>query len=429
MMSRVVASLRRKPIMTSADATLDRPTPTRLACDLLLAVAFGWFAYALSCWLVPPIATASGFGTEWQLMSENPFRDRGLFPHRALVPFLAWLLGLGGESYLGFTHGLHGLMLASVFFVVVRLRGRYLDALLVTFAVAITAPVQMYKLHWSGYTDPICYTLFLWMILAARSPFAMWSLLLINLMNHELAAFLVPWLWFLRRRHDARWQLDAVCLGIVMAIYAGFYFWVKANVVETYSVDYFMANPLFPGGSFVVWNLAAVHWIVAFGPVIAVLAWHQHLKGAGVDRWHLWLVLFSILTIFCIAFDWARHSNLLVLPVVLASVRFLAAGNRNRGVYAGMLGVTALLLWLVPAWSPSAWPTSLFARPELLVATEVIHLTPPPKVELESFGTLEASLQQWLPAVWKSLSVVYAIGIAFWFAGWAWARHQNRAAS
>jgi len=132
--------------MTS-DALLDRPSPLRVAADLLLAIAFGWFAYTVSCWLVPPVHVAIGFGTEWQVMSENPFRDRGLFPHRALVPFLAWLMGLGGAHYLNFTHGLHALMLMSVFFVVMRLRGRYLDALLVTLAVAITAPVQMYKLH------------------------------------------------------------------------------------------------------------------------------------------------------------------------------------------------------------------------------------------------------------------------------------------
>jgi hypothetical protein len=412
--------------MTSADALLDRPSPKRVASDLLLAIAFGWFAYTMSCWLVPPVTQAAGFGAEWQLMSENPFRDRGLFPHRALVPFVAWLTGLGGNGYLGFTHGLHALMLISVFFVVIRLRGRYLDALLVTFAVAITAPVQMYKLHWSGYTDPICYTLFLWMILAARRPVVMWSLLLVNLANHELAVFLVPWLWFLRRREDSRWQLDGICLGVVLAIYAGFYFWVKANVVETYSVDYFMANQLFPGGSMVVWNLAAVHYTCAFGPLLAVLAWHQHTKNQTGERWHLWLVGLGIFVIFCIAFDWARHSNLILLPLIFAATRFLAVNNRNRAIFIGVLLLTQVLFWIVPPWAPTAWPTHEMVEPQLmLIPTGVLV----PTTAGIGFGPLSAVLNNWLPMVWKLLLTIHAIGLTIWCAGWAWARYENRAAS
>ncbi|MGK0520425.1 MAG: hypothetical protein ACJAUC_003131 [Planctomycetota bacterium] len=423
--------------MTSADALLDRPSPQRVACDLLLAIAFGWFAYTMSCWLVPPVAHAIGFGTEWQLMSENPFRNRGLFPHRALVPFVAWLFGLGGESYVGFTHGLHALMLMSVFFVVKRLRGLYLDALLVTFAVAITAPVQMYKLHWSGYTDPICYTLFLWMMVAVRKPVVMWSLLLVNLTNHEMAVFLVPWLWFLRRREDSRWQLDGICLGAVLAIYAGFYFWVKASVAETYSVDYFMANPLFPGGSFVVWNLAAVHYTCAFGPLLAVLAWHQHTKNQTGERWHLWLVALGIFVIFCIAFDWARHSNLILLPLIIAATRFLAVSNRHRAIFIGLLLLTQVLFWIWPPWAPVAWPTNELvegdaawraahpAPQRMLVTTGIVV---PTKAGI-GFGPLSAVLDNWLPLVWKLLLTIHAIGITIWCAGWAWARHQNRATS
>ena len=409
--------------MTSGNALLDHPSPKQVVCQLLSAVVCGWIAYTLSCWLVPPVGGALGFGLEWQLMSEDPFRPRGLFPHRALVPFLAWLSGLNGESYIDFTHALHAVMLMSVFFVVMRLRGLYLDALLVTFAVAITAPVQMYKLHWSGYTDPICYTFFLWMIVAARKPVVMWSLLLVNLLNHELAVFLVPWLWFLRRREDSRWQLDAVCLGAVLTAYATFYFWVKANVVETYSVDYFLANPLFPGGSLVVWNLAAVHYTCAFGPVLAVLAWHQHTTRQIGERWHLWLVGLGIFVIFCIAFDWARHSNLILLPLIFAACRFLAVGNRNRLAFAVLLLLTQVLFWIVPPWASTAWPTNAMVEPEtMLLPTGVLV----PSAAGIGFGPLSAVLNNWLPMVWKLLLAIHAIGFAIWCAGWAWARFENR---
>jgi hypothetical protein len=264
------------------------------------------------------------------------------------------------------------------------------------------------------------------MILAARRPVVMWSLLLVNLANHELAVFLVPWLWFLRRREDSRWQLDGICLGVVLAIYAGFYFWVKANVVETYSVDYFMANPLFPGGSMVVWNLAAVHYTCAFGPLLAVLAWHQHTKNQTGERWHLWLVGLGIFVIFCIAFDWARHSNLILLPLIFAATRFLAVNNRNRAIFIGVLLLTQVLFWIVPPWAPTAWPTHEMVEPQLmLIPTGVLV----PTTAGIGFGPMSAVLNTWLPMVWKLLLTIHAIGLTIWCAGWAWARYENRAAS
>jgi len=393
-----------------------------------MALLVGWLAYVLSCWLVEPADVAKGFGTQWESMSKDPFALFGQFPHRVLVPFLAWLFGYGGDGYIAFTHGLHVAMLSTVFFVVMRLRGQYVDALLMTIAVAITAPVQLYKLHWSGYTDPICYTLFLWMMIVARNPYVFWSLFLVNLMNHELAGFLVPWLWYLRRREDSRWQLDAVLMGAAMAIYVGFYFYVKSSVEQTYSVDYFLANPLFPGGTFAVWNLAAVHYTCAYGLVLAVLAWHQHQKDQRGERWHLWLVLLGILVIFCIAFDWSRHSNLIILPLVVAGTRFLAVSNLNRLVFVGLLTATLLLFSLVPPWSPTAWPTEELSNLPYLLKTGVVIINEGPPVTF-SFGAPSAWFYNWFPPIWKVLAVVHAIGLSIWGLGWIWARLQNRAAS
>ncbi|HEB53762.1 MAG TPA: hypothetical protein ENI87_10970, partial [bacterium] len=301
--------------MATDETLLDRPTPQRFAVEALLALAIGWALYQVSCWLVPagPM-TGNGFDIDWQRMSADPFALPGRFPHRILAPFLAWATGWGGDGYLEFTHGLHVLLLASTAFVTLRLRGSLLDAVLVAAMVAITAPTQLYKLHWVGYTDPICYSLFLWMIVAVRNPYVFWSLFLVDLMNHELAGFLLPWLWFLRRRTDGRWRLDLVLAGLACAIYLGFYLFVKSQAAQLFSSDYFLSHPLFPGGTFVVWNLAAVHLTTTFGPMLAMLAWHQHHRRAGAERWHLWLVLLGVATIFCIAFDWARHSNLLLLP-------------------------------------------------------------------------------------------------------------------
>ena len=204
-----------------------------LAARAVVALAVGWLLYLGSCWLVlADPAMGGGFEVDWQLMSCDPFAFPGRLPHRILAPLLAWLLGQGGEHWHGFTEALHIVMLASVCFTAQHLGARLLDAVLVTAAIAFTAPVQMYKLHWNGYTDPICFSLFLWAIVAAKNPYVFWSLFFVNLTNHELAGFLVPWLWYLRRRQDPRWRLDLVLLGAACALYVGSYLGVKANAPQ-----------------------------------------------------------------------------------------------------------------------------------------------------------------------------------------------------
>mgnify|MGYP007073184328 CR=1 FL=1 len=401
-------------------------TKPSLLVDVALALLLGGGAFAASCWLVPPEPEAHGFGSQWQLMSEAPGELRGQLPHRLLGPVLAWLVGLGGAGWVSFTYALHVLMLAMAC-LVCRSRGStVVDGALIVLAVALTAPVQIYKQHWVGYTDPLCYALFFGAMLAAGRPVVFWSLFLCNLLNHELAAFLLPWLWFLRRRRDGRWRLDAALATGALAVYAAFYLWVKANAAQQlYNADYFLANPLFPGGTFAVWLLAIVHWTVAFGPVLAVLAWHQHARDVDregrVERLHLWLVLGSVLLIFCIAFDWARHSNLIVLPFVVASVSFLRRGALHRAVYAGLVALTAALFVIVPPWGPTAWPTREFTYPELLARTGVVVAGR----DGPGFGPLSASVGQWLPEVWRLLVPIVAILATIWAAGAVFARWRK----
>jgi len=155
--------------------------------------------------------------------------------------------------------------------------------------------------------------------------------------------------------------------------------------------------------------------------VLAVLAWHQHTRSNGVARWNFWLVLLGVTAIFCIAFDWARHSNLLLLPLVLAATRFLQSGNRARFTFAGLLALSVYLFWLVPPWSPSAWPTRIFADTKLLFTTGVAFDGPGEGLDI-GFGGLDASVGRWLPQIWKPLLVVHLIGVTIWLAGWAYAR-------
>jgi len=410
--------------MNREDGLLDRPTPARFCLDAAICMVAGWALYCLSCALVPPLTAVgselNGFAPDWKAMANDPFALTGRFPHRFLAPLLAWALGFGAEGYVSFTHGLHMLLIGSAAFIALRMRAGYLGAILVGAAVAITAPTQMYKLHWDGYTDPICYTLFLWMIVAARTPWLFWTLFLINLTNHELAGFLLPWLFFLRRCEDQRWQRDLVGIAVTCGGYLAGYLYIRSQAEQLFSADYFLSHPLFPGGSFAVWCLALVHLVTTFGPVLAVLAWHQHGRPPRGERWHLWLVSLGVLVIFCIAFDWARHSNLLILPLVIAAAQFVRVGWRHQLVFAGILALTWGLLELVPPWSPTAWPTNLLANPVLLTETGLLVIG---QGEFNiGFGTLGDALGRWLPRVWPVLASVLGIGAGIWASGWGLTR-------
>jgi hypothetical protein len=392
--------------------------------DIGLGLVVAVLAYALSCAILAPGPTALTFGAEWQKQSMAPFDLPGQFPQRILAPLLAWFLGLGGDHFVLFVRGLAMLLLATVFLFARRHGARPIDAALVTVAIALTAAIQMYKQHWVGFVDPLCYTLFFAMWLAERRAVLFWVLFGANLFNHELAAFLLPWAWWLRRRAGGDWRGDVVGAGVAIALYAAFYLWVKANApAQAYSYEYFATHPLFPGGTFVVVLLALSHWVVAFGPVLAVLGWHWHLRRPPGERFHLTWVVAGILVIFGIAFDWARHANLVILPLALASVRFLAAGKRVAYVGLVVLGA-GLMLW-IPPWLPSSWPVAAMADMPLWINTGVVVME-----NGDYFpGSLTSATTRWLPVVAPMLATVLGIGAAIWGVGWLLARRDSTATS
>lgn len=398
------------------------PNPTSLVqrfrpalVEGLFALAVALLVYGVSCALVWPKPENVGFGTEWQRMSIDPFELKGLFPHRILSPLFAWAVGMGGPHHVVFMRGMHVVMLALVCLYARRLGTARFDAALVVLAIGVTAPVQMYKWHWVGYCDPLSYSLFLIAAMCVRHTAVFWILLLLNLTTHELAVFLVPWLWFLRRQQGASWRVDLAWLGGVLATYAGFYLFVRANAVQhTYSYDFFVENPLLPWGAVAIWAMTLTHWMLAFGPVLAVLAWHQHTAANGRERWQLWLVIAGIIGILGIAFDWMRHGNLLLLPFVLASARFLQAGHRIA--YALLVAASTAMLWFHPPWDAGGEPTrTLWEQIKTLV------IAPQPT---DFFRVIT----DWIPAVWPTLLWVYALLAAVWVVGFAIARRDARAA-
>jgi hypothetical protein len=249
-----------------------------------------------------------------------------------------------------------------------------------------------------------------------------WSLFFGNLLNHELAAFLLPWLWVVRRQAGGSPRADLVGAGVALALYAAFYLYVRSAAPgQLYSAAYFAKHPMFPGGSFIVMVLAITHVAIAFGPVVAVLGWHQHTAARGRERLHLWLVLAGILGIFCIAYDWHRHSNLLVLPLVIASIPFLAAGHRLA--YCALVAAGALMMLIWPPWQANGWPMDRMATVELWHRTGTIVLHPETG---EPMGcSLSAALTSYFPEVAPYFFGFVAALASFWFVGFGLARWRS----
>jgi hypothetical protein len=235
---------------------------------------------------------------------------------------------------------------------------------------------------------------------------------------------LLPWAWFVRREANGSVRADVIGAGLALGLYGSFYLWVKAVAPQQkFHAGYFFDNPIFPGGTVVIITLAIVHLVVAFGPILAVLAWHQHARPRNRERAHLWLVGGGILAIFCIAWDWSRHCNLIALPLVLASLRFLAAGHRL--VYTGIVALgVGWMAWITP-WSGFAWPMSAMANVQLLLDTGVGRNNPATHEPMG--GALSDVLTKWVPAVAPVLAQILAILAAIWLAGAWFARRQAAA--
>lgn len=389
------------------------PRAAAVAAQLGFAAAAGLGVYLLTCLWLPPAAAPSGFGLEWQQLSQHPFALPGKLPHRLLAPLLAWLSGLGGAHWLLFSRGLSVLLLAVVFQFCRHRGSGAVDALLVTVAVGISGAVQMYKQFWPGYVDDLGYALFLLAAMAVRRPVLFWALWLANLCNHELAVFLLPWSWWLRRRADAPLRQDLIGAPLALALYGAFYLYVHAHApAQEYDARFFAEHPLFPWATLWLWILALAQWLNAYGPLLMLLAWHQHAARYRGERLGLWLVVAAVLAIFAVAFDVARHTNLLVLPMVFAAQRCLAAGH--RGAVTGVVAAAAAMFWLLPPWQQASWPMHYFVAATL---------------HSGAYTDFQRVLTHLLPATWSTVLLVIALLALLWVAGWWLARRSRDGAA
>ncbi len=325
------------------------PRPTWFV-ELAMAIAVALVAYVASFVVIPQVMVPNVFGLQWQDLSTEPFAFRGQFPHRLLGPLLAHYLGMGGALWVPFTQ-LTTLVFLGLVFRVARWRGaEAIDATLITFAVALTGAVQIYKTNMIGYVDNLGYSISLLTWMSARRTFVFWPLILLNLINHEMVGFFLPWFLFVRRQVRASILADGIGLVVVLGLYLGYRSFVAAHAPNwTYDGHYFRDHCFLPLTFLWLWLLAAVYQLQTYGPILTIVLWHVLRMRPAHERVHTLLIVGGFLTIFFVAYDVNRHSNMICIPLIIASVRFLGSRS-SRFVYAALIaasvGVSSYGWWV-----------------------------------------------------------------------------------
>ena len=267
-----------------------------------------------------------------------------------------------GTSYTDFTRLSGAAMLALVFFVARRRGALRIDAWLITLAIAATGAIQIYKRGMIGYCDNVGFSLFLLAWLFRGHGLVFWPLYFLNLVNHDMAAFFLPWMWFLRREAGALRRYDAIGAGLVLFGYYLFRLYVSQHAASwEYDEGYFLANCFLPFNFIWLWYLAACHLMLQFGPMLTVVLWHAWWPRPAHERMHTGLILLGMGAVFGFAYDVHRHGNLIFLPLLFASTRFLVDA-RSRAFYCGLIALQ-ILCYRTYSWRPASEDPWAFQSP------------------------------------------------------------------
>ena len=395
------------------------------------ALAAGLVAYLPTTWLMPAAPATFSLGVEHQLLSAAPFEFGSRLPQRILGPLLAWAIGLGGEGYPRFTQSCSVLLLAAVFWFCRGRGARSADALLITLAVACSGTTQTYKAL-VGFSDPLTFALLLVALRCVGNAALFWAANFLSLLNHEFILFFMPWLlWERRRLAGARLSVDALALALVSGLYVAFRWWIAARAPHggevKFDLGYYIGHSLFPFGTLWLCIVTLVYWVADFGPLLVVIAWGMRGARPRGENASLLLLVAGIGGIYTVvfAYDFERYGSFLFLPLVTASLRFLA-DPRRRGCYALLVAGAAVGFTL---WHPSAHDP---ARPPGYVqiggldGATVECLTTTAAGTAVDYGRAFACL---LPRVWTLLLGVAAelallCGLGWGGLGW-WAARRS----
>lgn len=374
----------------------------QLALSVPVALAVGVGVFFLTCMVEPAQHATLNFGTEYARMATDPFGLIGSFPHRILSPLLAHLLGLAGDRYWMFAHGVTALMIAVVFAAARRHNASFWQSLTLTTVIGFTGTVQIYKGH-VGYPDPLTFLLLTASLMALERPLVFWALMLLDVLHHEQIFFFWPWLLYRRRVAGARLWHDLLGVAAVAGAYVGWRYYVGAHAVnEKLTLDHYLGLTYFPVGTLGLASLNVVSTYIWFGVLPVLVCWHAFVDGFRRAGFGILLYVLSIFAIFAVAHDVYRFTCFLFVPVFFAGLRLLR--ERDGGLILAHLGVATVAAVVLQR--------QVFVD----VAGEVMKHLPTP---------VPSIVPEVIPAMWGTFAWYGGALLATLVVGWAWARRTR----
>ncbi len=347
------------------------PRRQAVLLEWLIAAVVGAVLLKLSDWMVPPATAAfPGHGERFVAMVNDPFAFTGDFPHRVLWPLLANLVGRLGVAPPVFTQVCNAALLAVVFWFCRQRRAAWLDASLVTAAIAASGAVLVYK-PMACYSDTLNLLLLVLSVHFVARPIVFWGLVLLAGLSHEMVFFFAPWLLWLRvHAGGGTWRRDGAALAMTFALYAGWRLFVGAMVpaaaagapAASYDAWYYFFHSfwvpwLLPG----LWALWLLVVLAEFGPLLAlaVVSWRCREPSMG-GRLGLWLYFGCVLAMMMLAYDVMRFATFACLPVLLGSLALLRQAAMRLWFVGILVASIATYVWQHPV--PSQQGGAIFTR-------------------------------------------------------------------
>lgn len=323
--------------------------------EWLAAALVGTALLLASNWLVPPPdVVPDGHPARFVEIAQAPFAFAGKFPQRILWPLLAHVAGWFGVGPIAFSQACCASLLAVVFWFCRRRGASWLDAGLISAAVAASGAVNVYK-PLACMSDPLNLLLLVLTVHFVARPVIFWALVLLAALSHEMVFFFWPWLVWLRRvEGGGSWWRDGGALVLVGWVYAAWSLLAKALAPAgpggSYDAAYYIASNFWvPWGMPTMWALWGLVVVAEFGPLLAVVvaAWRRGEHALG-GRAGPWLYVACVMSLMLLAYDVFRFATFAFLPLVLGALALVRTA-RGRAAFAALLAASiATYAWQHP---------------------------------------------------------------------------------
>lgn len=285
---------------------------------------------------VRPGTNYYGHGVNFEALSRNPLdlRNGNLLGYRVMTPFLAYLIGLRGKSFILLNLVFAGVTIGAVYR---YFRGRsdqpgdaLFGALCLTFS-----SVVLVTIYYAGFCDALTYLALFLMWRWRSRPLVFYPLLLVGVLNHESVLFTIPWYAYLKLGDAPRKSVVLaellIGLGAVLVAYYLFRRWIslggEIGLTSGAYLRSFTADPLSA-----VKRAYLFYWVGLFSvfkllwvfPIAAASAMWKN--GRRRDVYGMFILMACAVSQLALAYDTTRMLTLGFMVLIVSLEYFFTTG-------------------------------------------------------------------------------------------------------